>query len=101
MLLTHTIVDIIMYTTRKMTFYPHISTTIYEGFRKPQFLNSGAKVDIMWGYKCGVKVYGVKVVFVNEISFGVNKYMAFHGLWCKPPKPILCGKRFCGAKHQR
>ena len=32
----------------------------------PQFLNSGARVVIMWGYTSGAKIYGVKVVFVKK-----------------------------------
>ena len=31
----------------------------------------------------------------------LNEYVAFHGVWCKPPKPILGGFKFYGAKHQK
>ena len=38
----------------------------------PQFPNSGAKMAIMWGYTCGAKIYGAKVVFVKKVDFGVR-----------------------------
>ena len=66
----------------------------------PQFLNSGAKLEILWGYKCGAKIYGVKVEFIENVTYGVNEYVAFHGVWCKTPKPNLGGLKFCGVKHQ-
>ena len=54
----------------------------------------------MWGYKCGAKIYAVKVEFIKNLTYGVNDYVAFHGVWCKPPKPILGGFKFHDAKHQ-
>ena len=66
----------------------------------PQFPNSGAKMVIMWGYTSGAKIYGAKVVFVKNLILVLNEYVALHGVWCKPPKLILVGLRFYGAKHQ-
>ena len=82
----------------------HFSLTLAPLFvkdlRNPQFSNRGAKVVIMWGYESGAKIYGAKVVFVKKLLLVLNWYVAFHGVWCKPPKPILSGLMFCGAKHQ-
>ena len=54
----------------------------------------------MWGYESGANIYGVKVVFVKKLILVLNGYMAFHGVWCKSPKLILSGLRFCDAKHK-
>ena len=81
----------------------HFSLTLAPLFVKdlvnPQFSNSGAKVVIMWGYTSGAKSYGAKVVLVKMLIMVLNEFVAFHGVWCKPPKPILSGLRFCGPKH--
>ena len=66
----------------------------------PQFPNSGAKMVIMWGYACGAKIYGAKVVFVKKMILMLYEYVTLHGVWCKPPKPILGGLRICGANQQ-
>ena len=54
----------------------HFSLTLAPLFVKdlenPQFPNSGAKMVIMWGYACGAKIYGAKVVFVKKVDFGVR-----------------------------
>ena len=68
--------------------------------RNPQFSNSGAKVVIMWGYESSAKIYGAKVVLVKGLIMMLNEYVAFHGVWCKPPKQFLGGLRLCDAKHQ-
>ena len=72
----------------------------------PKFSNSGAKVVIMWGYTNGAKIYVVKVVFVKNVDFGVNRICSLPWcmvqttktnpkwieiLWSKTPKPIQHG----------
>ena len=67
----------------------------------PQFSNSGAKVEIMCGYKSGVNIFVVKVKFINDVSFGL---IWIHGsLWCmvQITKTIISGLKFCDAKHQK
>ena len=54
----------------------------------------------MWGYESGAKIYGAKVVLAKRLIMMLNEYVAFHGVWCKPPKQFLGGLRFCGAIHQ-
>ena len=66
----------------------------------PKFSNSGAKVVLLWGYECGAKIYGVKVVFVKKLILVLYEYVALHGVWCKPPKPILGGFKYYGSQHQ-
>ena len=82
----------------------HFSSTFAPLFVKdlenPQFSNSGAKVEIMWGYANGAKICGAKVELVKKLILVLNDYVAFHGVWCKPPKPIQVRLRLCGAKHQ-
>ena len=67
----------------------HFSLTLAPLFvkdlRNPQFSNRGAKVVIMWGYENGAKIYGAKVVLVKRLIMMLNEYVAFHGVWCKPP----------------
>ena len=29
-------------------------------------------MEIMWGYKYGVKIYGVKVKFIKNVTFGIK-----------------------------
>ena len=64
----------------------------------PQFSNSGAKVVLLWGYACGAKIYGAKMMLVKTLILVLYEYVALHGVWCKPPKPIQHGLRFYGAK---
>ena len=33
-----------------------------------QFSNSGVKVEILWEYKIGVKIYDVKVEFIKDLK---------------------------------
>lgn len=44
---------------------PILAPLFVKDLENPQFSNTGAKVEIMWGYKCGAKIYGKKVKFVN------------------------------------
>ena len=43
----------------------------------PHFSNSGAKVEIMWGYESGLKFYGVKMKFIENVNFIVIDVFAF------------------------
>jgi len=97
----------------------HFSLTLAPLFLKdlenPQFSNSGAKVEIMWGYENGVKISGAKVEFVKDVDFGVKLLCGIPWcmvqtpksnprwieiFWCKTPKLTLNGMRICGVKHQ-
>ena len=70
----------------KRHFSPTLAPLFVKDLRNPQFSNSGAKVVIMWGYESGAKIYGAKVVLVKRLIMMLNEYVAFHGVWCKPPK---------------
>ena len=55
----------------------------------------------MWGFASGAKISHAKVVFVKKLILLLDEYVAFHGVWCKPPKLIINELRLCGANHHK